>query len=119
MEGTALLNPDLLGRHLSGSTHPPPGGVMPFQTDRHSATRQPNSAGGAQSDDLAQESEPAGTILRGTRPTREKTRWNHVLELPGPGLSASVASLTLSHGTHTVPFRSFLEIGFVWLSFAR
>ena len=56
-------------------------------------TRQPNSAGGAQSDDPAQESEPAGT--RHAPDPRE-----HAVARPGaPGLSAS-AGLTLSHGMH-------------------
>ena len=82
-------------------------------------TRQPNSAGGAQSDDPAQESEPAGT--RHAPDPRE-----HAVARPGaPGLSASVASLSHTARTYAemvvraVSFWSFLEIGCVWLSFAR
>ena len=83
-------------------------------------TRQPNSAGGAQSDDPAQESEPAGT--RHAPNPRE-----HAVARPGaPGLSTSAASL--SHTTartyaedcrQSVVIWSCLEIGCVWLSFAR
>jgi hypothetical protein len=51
-------------------------------------TRQPNSAGGAQSDDPAQQSEPAGT--RHAPDPRD-----HAVARPGaPGLSASVASIS-------------------------
>ena len=46
-------------------------------------TRQPNSAGGAQSDDPAQRCRRTSRRpVHGTRPTRENTPW-HVLELPG------------------------------------
>ena len=78
----------------------------------------PLAGGAAQSDDPAQESEPAGT--RHAPDPRE-----HAVARPGAsGLSASVASL--SHTARTqkmvvraVSFWSFLEIGCVWLPFAR
>ena len=83
-------------------------------------TRQPNSAGGAQSDDPAQESESAGAGTRHAPDPRE-----HAVARPGAHrLSASVASLSHEACTYAEDGRqggviwSFWEIGCVRLWFA-